>query len=168
MRSIATVLFWTLVSPVLLTGQSAFGADMKVITSPAPEKATSVREPAASYPSVEDIRPGGPPITLGVSLGTLLHLPIAARTVFVANEDVADVQVKDPAFIYVTAKKPGATVLYAADDAGHILLNKVIEVINGPVAVIRGAKLDTGEPAPPPNFLVLPLQAAQAPTPAAR
>jgi Flp pilus assembly secretin CpaC len=169
MRSIVTALLWALFSPVLLTAQSASGAE-KIITSPPSEQATSSQGPAASQPSFEDVRPSGPPIILGASLGTMLHLPSPVRTVFVANEDVADVQVKDPSSIYVTAKKTGATVLYASDNAGNVLLNKIVQVKDGPVAIIHGSKIDTGEPPPPSNFLVLSLvpAATQAPITAPR
>ena len=143
---------------VSLTGQSAFGAG-KLVISPV-EQAT---QPAASPPTLEDIRPSGRPIVLGVSSGTLLRLPGAARNVFVADDDVANAQVQQelPQFVYVTAKKSGRTVLYAVDNAGNVLLNKAIEVFPRPVTIIRRAKIDTGEPPPPPNYLVLPLQSPQ-------
>jgi hypothetical protein len=106
----------------------------------------------------------------------LLHLQDAVRYVFIADSDVADVQVEreQPRFIYVTAKKPGITVLYVVDSAGHVLLNKDIEVSPPPaqippVAIIRSGKLeyqklDTQKPEPPPQPPVVPLQTAP-PTP---
>lgn len=164
MRGIIAFLVLATFSPVFLTGQPASGAG-KLITSPA-EQETSPQDPAASQPTLKDIRPSGPPIVIGVSSGTLLHLPGAARQVFIADDEVANAQTQRelPQFVYVTAKKPGRTVLYAVDEAGHVLLNKVIEVSPTPVTIIRRAKIDTGEPPPPPNFLVLPLQPASTPT----
>ena len=49
----------------------------------------------------------GPPILLEAGKGTLIRLPRPAATVFIANPDVADVQVKSPSLIYVNAKAPG-------------------------------------------------------------
>jgi Flp pilus assembly secretin CpaC len=141
-----------------ITGQSASGAG-KLVTSPTGQ---AIR-PAASQSVLEDIRPSGPPIFLGgVSSGTLLRLPGAASNVFIADDEVVNVQIQpqQPQFVYITAKKPGRTVLYVVDNASNILLNKAIEVFPGPVTIIRRAKIDTGEPPPPPNFLVLPLQPA--------
>ena len=56
-----------------------------------------------------------PPILLEAGKGTLIRLPRPAATVFIANPDVADVQVKSPSLIYISAKTPGETVLYAVD-----------------------------------------------------
>ena len=81
---------------------------------------------------------------------------------FIADDEVANVQIQpnQPQFIYITAKKPGKTVLYVLDNSGNILLNKTIEVPPMPVTIIRRAKIDIGESPPPPNFLVLSLQPA--------
>jgi Flp pilus assembly secretin CpaC len=156
MRSIYTAVVLAISSPVFLSGQSALGAGGKLITPAGSDETTSPQEPAAE-PAVEDLRPSGVPIALVSSQGTLLHLTSAARTVFVANEDVADVQVQQQQreFIYVTAKKPGITVLYAADDAGRVLLNKFIEVTGGPVSIIKAGALSIGgEPTPAPGTVV--------------
>ena len=60
--------------------------------------------------------------------GTAIKLPGPASTVFVAAPDIADVQVKSPSMIYVFAKKPGDTVLYAVDDQDRVLLNTIVSV----------------------------------------
>jgi Flp pilus assembly secretin CpaC len=94
----------------------------------------------------------------------MLHLPGAASNIFIADDDIANVQIQpeQPQYIYITAKKPGKTVLYAVDKAGRVLLNKIIEVPLVPVTIIRGAKIDTGEPEQSP-LIVLPLQPAPTP-----
>jgi Flp pilus assembly secretin CpaC len=124
---------------------------------------------APEQASFEDVRPSGAPVSLSINMGTLIHLPGAAKTVFVANPDIADVNKHDatPDLIYLFAKKGGSTVLYAVDASGHLLLNKVIHVEPGPVAIIRRGTIETGEPAPVQNNLVLSLQPAVAPQPAA-
>jgi pilus assembly protein CpaC len=48
--------------------------------------------------------------------------------VFIANPDVADVQIKSPSLIYLNAKAPGETVLYAVDGEDRILLNAPVRV----------------------------------------
>ena len=77
-----------------------------------------------------NIRPTGPPVVLELGKGTLFHLPRPAATVFVANPDVADVQVKSPTLLYISANKtkPGETVVYAVDDKDNVLVSAVIRV----------------------------------------
>jgi pilus assembly protein CpaC len=77
---------------------------------------------------VSQVPAKGPPILLEAGKGTLIRLPRPAATVFIANPDVADVQVKSPAMIYVNAKTPGETVLYAVDADDNVLLNAPIRV----------------------------------------
>jgi pilus assembly protein CpaC len=67
-------------------------------------------------------------IVLEVNKGTLVRLSGPAATVFVANPDIADVQVKSPTLVYISAKSPGETVIYAVDAADSVLLNAPILV----------------------------------------
>jgi pilus assembly protein CpaC len=78
--------------------------------------------------STMNIRPTGSPIILEIGKGTLLRLPRPAATVFIANPDVADVQVKSPTLVYISAKTTGETVIYAVDDKDEVLLNAPIRV----------------------------------------
>jgi pilus assembly protein CpaC len=64
-----------------------------------------------------------------VGKGTLLRLKRPAATVFVANSDTADVQVKSPSLVYVTGKAPGETVLYAVDEQEQVLFSGTIHVV---------------------------------------
>jgi Flp pilus assembly secretin CpaC len=70
----------------------------------------------------------GAPIVLEINKGTLIRLSAPAATVFIANPDVADVQVKSPSLIYITAKAPGETVIYAVDANDSVLLNSPVRV----------------------------------------
>src|SRR5438270_4915888 len=70
----------------------------------------------------------GAPIVLEVNKGTLIRLSAPAATVFVANPDIADVQVKSPSLIYISAKAPGETVIYAVDASDSVLLNSPVRV----------------------------------------
>src|SRR5258708_28828281 len=75
-------------------------------------------------------RTTGPPVVLELGKGTLFHLSRPAATVFVANPDIADVQVKSPTLMYISANKtkPGETVVYAVDDKDNVLVSAVIRV----------------------------------------
>src|ERR1700741_1012059 len=70
----------------------------------------------------------GAPIVLEVNKGTLIRLSAPAATVFIANPDIADVQVKSPSLIYISAKAPGETVIYAVDASDGVLLNSPVRV----------------------------------------
>jgi pilus assembly protein CpaC len=74
------------------------------------------------------VPPTGRPIQIEVNKGTLVRLAQPASTVFVANPEIADVQVKSPKLIYITAKAPGETVIYAVDANDSVLLNAPIRV----------------------------------------
>src|SRR5579863_4073587 len=89
---------------------------------------TATPSPPATHGVPANIRPTGPPIALEVGKGTLFHLPRPAATVFVASPDIADVQVKSPSLIYLFARKPGETVVYAVDDKDNVLLNAFVDV----------------------------------------
>jgi Flp pilus assembly secretin CpaC len=151
MRSVVTaVVLAAIALSVPPAGQSAFGKGGILITPSVPDQA---QQPANSHPTVEDLRPSGPPIVLQSGRGTLLHLSAGARTVFVADPEVVDVQIAQQSdLIYVNAKKVGVTMLSATGNAGSILLNSVIEVKGGPVALIKGSALVVGvEPTPTPG-----------------
>jgi len=146
MSRIVTILVLAIFLPVLLTGQSASGAEL-----------INPQEPAAAQPAAFDIRPSGQPIVLQISLGTLLRLPSASKTVFVADPAVADVLIQQGQAdsIYVFGKSAGATSLYAIDDKGNILLNKFIKVESGEVAVIKGSTITIGgQPQPTPTTVI--------------
>src|SRR5690242_15191167 len=99
------------------------------ITAADPQLAVPSPPAANSGPSVAtQIPPTGRPITLEAGKGTLIRLPRPAGTVFIANPDVADVQIKSPSLIYLNAKAPGETVLYAVDAEDRVLLNAPVKV----------------------------------------
>lgn len=78
--------------------------------------------------AAEVLGTGDEPIRLEASKGTLIRLERAASTVFVADPEIADVQVKSPRLVYLMAKKPGETVVYAVDREERVLLNQRITV----------------------------------------
>jgi Flp pilus assembly secretin CpaC len=69
-----------------------------------------------------------PTMQVELSKGTMVRLKGPATTVFVANPEIADVQVKSPTQIYVFGKKPGETSLYATDERDNVLINTIVRV----------------------------------------
>ena len=129
----------------------------KFAQAPTPQPAPApvpIQPPAAGTPSQPAPVTGGAPgrpfgqsqvvpteqptLSLEVNKGTALKLPGPAATVFVAAPDIADVQVRSPTMVYVFAKKPGDTVLYAVDAQDRVLLNTVVRVTS-PISRMKGA-----------------------------
>jgi len=67
-------------------------------------------------------------ISIEASKGRLIRLDVPVKTVFIANPEIADVQIKSPRVMYVTAKKPGETTLIAVDENDRVLVNVSITV----------------------------------------
>jgi pilus assembly protein CpaC len=99
-------------------------------TPSATASSTATPPPSDIGGAPANIRPTGPPVVLEIGKGTLIHLPRPAATVFVANPDIADVQVKSPTLMYISANKakPGETVVYAVDDKDNVLVSAVVRV----------------------------------------
>ncbi len=89
---------------------------------------TSLVTPPAD--SAEIIAAASATLQLEANRGRLVRLERAAATVFIANPDIADIQVKSPTLIYLMGKKPGQTTLFAVDAAEAVLANIEISVIH--------------------------------------
>jgi pilus assembly protein CpaC len=100
---------------------------MMILAFAATSQAADPSSPAAPRGGAQ-IPANGGRITLEVNKGTLVRLSGPAATVFVANPDIADVQVKSPTLVYISAKAPGETVIYAVDASDSVLLNAAILV----------------------------------------
>jgi pilus assembly protein CpaC len=83
-------------------------------------------QPLAAAPKV--VSTTGAPLMVEVGKGELVHLDRPASTVFVADPDVADVQVKSPVLIYLLGKSGGETTLYAVGDNDEVILNAPVRV----------------------------------------
>jgi pilus assembly protein CpaC len=70
----------------------------------------------------------GTPITIESGRGVLVRLDHAANSIFVADPDIADVQVKSQSLLYLIGKKSGSTTLFAVDARDKVVLNVRIEV----------------------------------------
>lgn len=67
-------------------------------------------------------------LELAAGTGEMIRLPRPALSVFVANPDVADVQVPSPNTIFLLGKKAGTTTLYAVDGRDHEILRRDVVV----------------------------------------
>ena len=103
------------------------GSTMLLAFAATPQAADPA-SPVAGPRGGAQIPANGGRIPLEVNKGTLVRLSGPAATVFVANPDIADVQVKSPTLVYISAKAPGETVIYAVDATDAVLLNSTILV----------------------------------------
>ncbi|MEH3106810.1 MAG: type II and III secretion system protein family protein [Sphingomonas fennica] len=67
-------------------------------------------------------------LALSVGAGRLVNLPSAMADLFVAEDKIADVQVKSPTQLYVFGKGPGETTVSATDKAGNVLYAATVRV----------------------------------------
>src|SRR5258708_37334269 len=77
--------------------------------------------PAMAAPQV--IAPAAAKLELETSKGRLVRLDRPAASVFVADPDVADIQVKSPTLVYVIGQAAGETTLFAVSERHEILLH---------------------------------------------
>jgi pilus assembly protein CpaC len=79
---------------------------------------------ATATASAGDIVPGQKSsLRVEVGKGSLVRLSEPATTVFVADPEVCDIQVKSPRLVYLMGKKPGRTTLYAVGSGERVLAN---------------------------------------------
>src|SRR5690606_9102624 len=67
-------------------------------------------------------------ILLSIGRGQLVTVPGSMADVFVANDGVADVQVKSKSQLYVFGKAGGETTVYASNSAGTVIWSANIRV----------------------------------------
>ncbi len=87
----------------------------------------SLSMPLAS-PAYSGTASGPMTLNLSVDHGVPLTLSAPASSVFIANPDVADVQVLSPTSVMVFGKRTGQTTLMATDNNGRSLLHRTIMV----------------------------------------
>jgi pilus assembly protein CpaC len=86
-----------------------------VMTGPA------VAQPAGAVAPTSDV-------TLSVGTGRMVRLNGTMSDLFVANPEIADVQVRSPSQIYVFGKTAGTTTVYATDGGGHVVYSATVRV----------------------------------------
>jgi len=121
---VGSLIFTALGAPPGEAQTTAPTADGRGAVAVAPQNATRPLRGGGA----NQIAANGAPIVLEVNKGTLIRLSAPAATVFIANPDIADVQVKSPSLIYISAKAPGETVIYAVDASDSVLLNSPVRV----------------------------------------
>jgi pilus assembly protein CpaC len=67
-------------------------------------------------------------IRIGVSAGQLIELSRPAKNVFIADPNIADLQVPSPRAVFIYGKKTGTTSFYALDEDGRQIMNAAIVV----------------------------------------
>lgn len=97
-------------------------------------------------------------LNLSVGRGQLINLSAPISDVFVANEDVADVQVRSSTQIYVFAKKPGESSVFATTRSGAVVYSANVRAGTNTNSIDTMLKLAMPEAAiqsTPMNGLVL-------------
>ena len=92
----------------------------------------AVAGPLAAVPTTtataQQIQRPAQEIVLSIGRGELITVPGTMSDVFVANDQVADVQIKSQRQLYVFAKAGGETTIYASDAAGNVIWSSNIRV----------------------------------------
>ena len=97
-------------------------------------------------------------INMSVGSGQLIRLSRPMTGMFVADDKVADVQVKGPTSLYLFAKTPGQTSVYATDKSGTVIWSTDVRVgnnITGVGAMLRAAMPEADITATPVSGMVL-------------
>jgi pilus assembly protein CpaC len=84
--------------------------------------------PTPNLRAAQVVTPTGAPILVDVSKGLIIRLDRPCSSVFVADPDIADVQLKSPTVLYIMGKGAGETTIYAVDQQDAVLLNSRVEV----------------------------------------
>ena len=97
-------------------------------------------------------------LNLSTGRGTLVSLSTPMSDLFVANDTIADVQVRSSTQLYIFAKAPGETTIYATTKSGAIAYSANIRVgtnISTVDSMLRLAMPDSAIQATPMNGLML-------------
>jgi len=97
-------------------------------------------------------------MTLSVGRGQLVDLPRSMTDLFVANDAIADVQVRSSRALYVFGKAAGETTVYATDSAGNVVYSATVRVgtnLNSVSAMLDLAMPEAHIAVTPMNGLVL-------------
>ena len=90
----------------------------------------------ASVPSIATAQPASASrpsdnVTLSVGTGQMVRLNGTMTDLFVADDKVADVQVRSGEQIYIFGKGQGETTVYATNKAGRVLSSATVRVARG-------------------------------------
>ena len=122
---------------------------------------------AATTGSVADARSGAPAgasvagssmVQVNTGRGRLITLPRAMSDVFVADESIADVQVRSPTQLYIYGKKTGETTISATTKGGAVVYATTVRVgnnLDSIATMLHLAMPDAHLTATPMNGLIL-------------
>ena len=95
-------------------------------------------------------------LRLEIHKGAVLRLDRPAASVFVADPAIAEVSIKSPRMIYIVAKRPGATTVFAVGADDRVILRRKVNAIHNlsqlnqainellPAAAIEARSVDGG------------------------
>lgn len=113
------------------TGKPTGGRTMKRFTAKLLLAGMAVA-PLAAVPTTtataQQVQRPSQDIVLSIGRGELITVPGTMADVFVANEQVADVQIKSQRQLYVFAKAGGETTIYASNSAGNVIWSANVRV----------------------------------------
>ena len=115
---------------------------------------------AVAAPAVAQPQAARPAETINLSKGTgnLIRLNAPMSDVFVANDTIADVQVRSSSQLYIFGKAAGETTIYATDKSGRVVYAANVRVGTNTGSLdemLRLAMPDAAIQATPMNNLVL-------------
>lgn len=111
----------------------------------------ALAQPSAAVAPTSDV-------TLSAGTGRMVQLSGTMTDLFVANDAVADVQVRSPRQIYIFGKSAGQTTVYATDRGGRVIYSANVRVGENLASVdqlLRVAMPEADIRATPMNGLVL-------------
>jgi pilus assembly protein CpaC len=79
-------------------------------------------------------------IDLFAGQGKLIKLDTPAETVFLANPEVADIEIKSPKLLYIYGKSIGETTLFVIDETEEVTLSSAVNVSFNMEAMNRAAQ----------------------------
>src|SRR4051812_15118609 len=86
----------------------------------------SLASDLAAAPQV--IGPSSMQLQIETSKGRLVRLDRPAASVFIADPEIADIQVKSPSLVYVIGKNAGETTLFAVGERDEVIVNMGVVV----------------------------------------
>jgi pilus assembly protein CpaC len=134
-------------TPAATAAAPAAKSDAKPMTltsTTVPRVAQQVERPSGPITGAAAVTPAGvinsaaSRIGLEINKGTLVRLSQPATTVFVADPEIADIQMKTTGLVYIFAKRAGETALFAVDDRERVVLNTTL-VVSHNVSRLRQA-----------------------------
>lgn len=112
----------------------------------------------AATPATSQVTPPRSVTNLSTGKGTLVQLSQPVADVFVADERIADVQVRSPTQLYIFGRTAGETTIYATSSGGNVVFSSSVRVgtnISTVDSMLNVALPDAAISVTPMNGLVL-------------